>query len=78
MAMTATLNQLNINQTAKVISVKLEGTMRRRLQDLGLIPGTTVLCTQKSPAGSPMAFKVRDTVYALRNEDSSQIEVTVD
>ncbi|MCD8200275.1 MAG: ferrous iron transport protein A [Coriobacteriaceae bacterium] len=78
MAMTETLTQLDVNQTALVSMVNLEGTMRRRLQDLGLIPGTKVTCTQKSPSGSPMAFMVRDTVYALRNEDSDLIEVTVD
>ncbi len=78
MAMTETLTQLNVNQTALVNMVNLEGTMRRRLQDLGLIPGTKVTCTQKSPSGSPMAFMVRDTVYALRNEDSDLIEVTVE
>ncbi len=78
MAMTETLDQLKTNQTAQVTNVKLEGTMRRRLQDLGLIPGTKVKCTNKSPSGSPMAFLVRDTIYALRNEDSHLIEVAVD
>ncbi len=72
-----TLDQLTMGQTAYVDKVKLEGTMRRRLQDLGLIPGTEVKCTQTSPAGSPTAFLVRDTVYALRKEDSGLIEVNL-
>ncbi len=72
-----TLDELSMGQVGRVESVNLEGTMRRRLQDLGLIPGTKVQCTQKSPSGSPTAYLVRETVYALRKDDASQIVVMV-
>lgn len=47
--------------------------MRRRLQDIGLIEGTEVLCLQKSPSGDPVAYLIRGAVIALRGEDSSKI-----
>jgi ferrous iron transport protein A len=49
--------------------------MRRRLQDLGLIEGTEVLCVRKSPLGDPIAFYIRGAVIALRSEDSSHVHI---
>ncbi|MCL1917750.1 MAG: ferrous iron transport protein A [Peptococcaceae bacterium] len=50
-------------------------SMRRRLQDLGLIEGTEVVCVCKSPLGDPKAFGIRGAVIALRAEDSSRVRV---
>ena len=40
---------------AQVVEVGGEGAMRRRLLDLGLIPGTWVTCRGRAPAGDPAA-----------------------
>ena len=50
-----------------------ENGIKRRLQDLGLVEGTKVLCLQRSPLGDPTAFSIRGAVIALREEDSSNI-----
>ena len=47
--------------------------MRRRLQDIGFIPGTAVTCLQRSPLGDPTAYRIRGTVIALRREDAKNI-----
>ncbi|RDI41030.1 FeoA family protein [Falsibacillus pallidus] len=51
----------------------LEGTMRRRLLDLGFVPENTIKVLQRSPLGDPVAFHVSDTTIALRKEESSKI-----
>lgn len=51
----------------------IEGTMRRRLLDLGFIPGGEVLVLQKSPLGDPVAYQVSQTTIALRKEESAKI-----
>lgn len=51
----------------------INGPMRRRLQDIGLIDGTEVVCLRKSPSGDPVAYLIRGAVIALRSEDSSKI-----
>ncbi|MCI9408806.1 MAG: ferrous iron transport protein A [Oscillospiraceae bacterium] len=62
--------------TSAIVSKLLnEGGMRRRLQDIGLIEGTSVLCLQRSPAGDPIAYLIRGAVIALREEDSSKVLV---
>jgi ferrous iron transport protein A len=46
---------------------------RRRLLDLGLIPGTVVEAIGKSPAGDPVAYRIRGAVIALRREEGRRV-----
>ncbi|NLO46448.1 MAG: ferrous iron transport protein A [Clostridiales bacterium] len=70
------LKDLKQGQTATVKLLLSTGSMRRRLQDIGLIEGTKVKCLQKSPAGDPVAYLIRGAVIALRAEDSSNILIS--
>lgn len=72
-----TLTQLEEGQLGKVRSLSSTGTMRRRLQDLGIIEGTSITCLQKSPSGDPIAYLIRGAAIALRSEDSQGILVSV-
>ncbi len=67
---TTPLSGLQPGQQAVIRALSPVGPMRRRLQELGLTPGTHVTCYQKSPSGSPAAFQFRGAVIALRREDS--------
>ena len=69
------LANLQVWERARVASLLSRGSMRRRLQDIGLIEGTEVECVQKSPAGDPVAYRIRGALIALRSEDSSNILV---
>ena len=69
------LANLQVGERARVASLLSRGSMRRRLQDIGLIDGTEVECVQKSPAGDPVAYRIRGALIALRSEDSSNILV---
>lgn len=69
------LNNLPEGKGARVTSLLSTGSMRRRLQDIGLIEGTPVQCLQKSPSGDPIAYLIRGAVIALRSEDSRNILV---
>ncbi len=69
------LAELCPGQTGIVTGYKEAASMRRRLQDLGFVPGTCVKCLGKSPLGDPCAYLVRKTVVALRREDAGQVTV---
>ena len=58
---------------AQVVEVGGEGAMRRRLLDLGLIPGTWVTCRGRAPAGEPGAFALRGCVGGLRPKEVSPV-----
>ncbi|MDO7787814.1 FeoA family protein [Desulforamulus aquiferis] len=70
------LYDLPIGKTAVVDSIEAEGLARRRMLDLGLIPGTKIEALRVSPSGDPKAFKIRGAVIAFREEESTQIMVS--
>ena len=67
------LSAMKPGEAARVAEIHVEGALRRRLFDLGLIPQTRVSCRCVAPAGSPMAFVVRGAVIALRRCDAACI-----
>ncbi|MEW6725454.1 MAG: FeoA family protein [Bacillota bacterium] len=69
------LAALPVGNTARVISLKASGLTRRRLLDLGIVPGTEILALRRSPVGDPTAYLVRGTTIALRRDIARQIEV---
>ncbi len=68
-----TMNDMEIGDTARVVQLNIEGSMRRRLLDIGLIEGTKIECLQKSPLGDPAAYLIRGAVIAIRSEDSRRV-----
>jgi ferrous iron transport protein A len=73
--MTKKLSELQRGEKARIVRVNLNGLTRRRLFDLGFIPGTIVSVVFASPLGDPVAYLVRDTLIALRKDESDKIEV---
>ena len=53
--------------------INVEGTMRRRLLDLGFHEKSRVICLGFSPFKDPVAFLVKGTVIAVRKENLAQI-----
>lgn len=69
------LTRLSIGCNAEVVRISAEGLTRNRLLDLGLVPSTIVEAVRKSPAGDPVAYKIRGAIIALRSEESRLITV---
>ena len=65
-----TLNTIPEGGKVRVSRLLSSGSMRRRLLDIGLIPGTRVTCQGHSPAGDPAAYLIRGAVIALREQDA--------
>jgi ferrous iron transport protein A len=69
------LADIGIGERVRILELQFKGTYRRRLLDLGLIPGTEVTAVMKSPLGNPIAYEIRGSLIALRREDASKIMV---
>ena len=69
------LDALGIGKAARVERLLLQGAERRRLLDLGLVPGTIIEGRIRSPLGDPVAYQVRGSVIAIRKRQAEQIEV---
>jgi DtxR family Mn-dependent transcriptional regulator len=71
------LTQLEPGETAVVttLSTKCRGAERRRFMDLGILPGTQITAEFRSPGGDPVAYRIRGSLIALRQEQADQIRV---
>jgi len=62
------LSSLIIGEQAEVIGISknCRGQQRRRLMDLGIVPGSVVKAVMKSASGDPMGYRVLEATIALR------------
>lgn len=72
-----TLDQIKPHQEAVIVALEHAGTQRRRLMDLGFLPGTAVEVALNNPLGDPTAYLVRGAVIALRRAQARQIQVAL-
>ena len=70
-----TLDRLPLNRRAVVAAVSAPEDQRRRLLELGFVPGGEVSAVHESPWGDPVAYAVCGAVIALRRADARQISV---
>ncbi len=72
-----TLAEIAPGGTARVValSAACQGAQRRRLLDLGLVPGTDIVAEMSSALGDPVAYRVRGALIALRREQAEWVLV---
>ena len=68
-----TLKEVKIGQKAKVIKIKGEGAIRRRIMDMGITKGVEILVKKFAPLGDPIEITVRGYELTLRKEDANKI-----
>jgi DtxR family Mn-dependent transcriptional regulator len=72
-----TLIDLRPGQKGQVIRIgpQIRGVERRRLMDLGVLPGTIIENEMNSPMGDPTAYQIRGAVIALRASQAGKIQI---
>ena len=72
------LSDLSLGERAKIVGLSpvCHGTERRRLLDLGILPGTEIKAELISPSGDPTAYLVRRSLIALRKEQADLIYIS--
>jgi ferrous iron transport protein A len=70
-----TLDELPRDGRAVVTSLDCSGAERRRLMDLGVLPGIVVRAERISPLGDPRAYLVRGSMIVLRRSQARGIHV---
>ena len=69
------LYKLPLNKTGTIESLNCNSAITKRLLDLGLIPGTSIVPILISPFNEITAFQFRNTIISFRKEVSSLINV---
>ena len=70
-----TLKDIAIGQSAVIIKVGGEGSLRQHFLDMGVIPGAEVSVVKLAPMGDPMELQIHGYELTLRLADAAQIEV---
>ena len=72
---TIPLSKLPVGHWCSVWSVGGEGSLRRRLLDMGLTPGTRVMLRKTAPLGDPLELHLRGYDLSLRKDDAALVSV---
>lgn len=71
-----TLADLRPGESGIVTELHSQGPVRRRMMDLGMVPGTVITVEMNSPLGDPVAYRVRGALVALRREQARLVLIT--
>jgi DtxR family Mn-dependent transcriptional regulator len=71
------LHDLPVGQRGIVVRVGGKGPSRRRMMDMGLVPGTEVEVVRVAPLGDPIEFTLKGYNLSLRKSEAKAIQVEV-
>jgi DtxR family Mn-dependent transcriptional regulator len=74
---TNSLADLEPGESGQVLGISpvCQGPQRRRLLDLGVVPGTEIRAEFASAAGDPVAYRIRGALIALRRDQAALIQI---
>ncbi|MCI8972692.1 MAG: ferrous iron transport protein A [Lachnospiraceae bacterium] len=70
-----TLREIPCGQTVTVIKLNGEGSVRRRMMDMGITKGVEIFVRKAAPLGDPVEVTVRGYELSLRKADTEMIVV---
>jgi ferrous iron transport protein A len=70
-----TLDTLKPGSIAKVVHIKGRGPTRRRILEMGMVPGVEVTIVRMAPLGDPVEFTIKGYNLSLRKSEASLIVV---
>ena len=70
-----TLKEAKVGESFKVVKLRGEGAVKRRIMDMGITRGVEVYIRKVAPLGDPVEITVRGYELSLRKADAEMIEV---
>ena len=71
------LARVALGAQARITAVGAIGPMKRRLMDMGLVPGEIVKVLKVAPLGDPIEVTVKSYSLSLRKKEAEGIAVEV-
>ncbi|WP_370572942.1 ferrous iron transport protein A [Methanomethylovorans sp.] len=71
----STLNNLQPGEKARIIKVLAKSTVRRKLMDMGLVPGSEIEVIRTAPLGDPIEFRIKGYSLSIRKQEAVNIVV---
>jgi ferrous iron transport protein A len=73
-----TLADARLGEPLTIEKVGGHGGFRRRLLELGLLPGTAVTVVSVAPLGDPIELLVRGACLSIRKEEAATVSVSIE
>lgn len=73
--MPTSLALVPLGKSATIVSVDGPRAFRRRLLEMGLVPGVEVRVVTIAPLGDPLRIEVRGGQWSIRRAEAAQIQV---
>jgi len=70
-----TLREVSVGEHATIKRLHGEGSVKRRIMDMGITKGVDVYVRKLAPLGDPIEITVRGYELSIRKADAEQIEV---
>jgi len=70
---TRTLKDARIGETVTVLKFIGEGRVKRRMMDMGITKGTSILVRKVAPLGDPMEINLRGYELSIRKSEAEKI-----
>ena len=70
-----TLKDVPVGESVKVLKLRGEGAIKRRIMDMGITKGVEIFVRKVAPLGDPMEVTVRSYELSLRKADAELVEV---
>ncbi|MCG8431440.1 MAG: ferrous iron transport protein A [Candidatus Omnitrophica bacterium] len=70
-----TLRELGPGASGRIVRVSANAALKKRLLDMGVVPGVTVEVVKVAPLGDPVDIKVKGYHLSLRRDEAGCIEV---
>lgn len=68
-----TLGNLKKNEVGIITQINLNGSIKRRLLDMGITPDATVKMLRTAPLGDPIEFRILNFNISIRKKDAEKI-----
>ena len=70
-----TLKDAKVGEVVTVVKLHGEGSVRRRIMDMGITKGVEIKVRKVAPLGDPMELNLRGYELSIRKADAEAIEV---
>jgi ferrous iron transport protein A len=70
-----TLDALPVGERCLVAGIRGERRLRRRLMEMGVLPGSRLRVVKLGPTGDPIQVKVNDYFLSIRRSEAAKIIV---
>jgi Fe2+ transport system protein FeoA len=67
------LSNLKKNESGVISEIRLSGSIKRRLSEMGMTPGATVKMLRSAPLGDPIEFRVLNCNISIRKKDAEKM-----